>query len=46
MMVLSFFLANTIAWWLESGRQKRITDKTRILAAESRLRWRPATHAL
>eukprot|EP00281_Chroomonas_sp_CCMP1168_P000720 CAMPEP_0206274118 /NCGR_PEP_ID=MMETSP0047_2-20121206/34980_1 /ASSEMBLY_ACC=CAM_ASM_000192 /TAXON_ID=195065 /ORGANISM="Chroomonas mesostigmatica_cf, Strain CCMP1168" /LENGTH=129 /DNA_ID=CAMNT_0053703303 /DNA_START=100 /DNA_END=486 /DNA_ORIENTATION=+ len=38
MMVLSFVLANAIAWWLESGRQKRIAEKTKILAAESKLR--------
>ncbi len=39
LMVLSFFLANSIAWWLEMARRKRISQKTSILAAKSSLRW-------
>ena len=38
LMVVTFFISNGIAWWLEQGRRRRIAEKTRRLAASSR--WR------
>lgn len=38
MMVGSFFVANCIAWFLESGRRVRIADKTKLLSKSSKLR--------
>ena len=36
LMVVTFFISNGIAWWLEQGRRRRIAEKTRRLAAVSR----------
>jgi hypothetical protein len=37
-LLISFFVANTLAWWMDISRRRRIAEKAKRLAKESHLK--------